>query len=169
MTVASPQLARRTGETRPPACSPTTPPSNFATGQRSSGAERLTALVILIGFIVVIAGARAWKTVDSGVRVTTPSPEILAAGNARPSPFLPGIDPNIAPWWELSMLPQIGEGLAREIVSFRSSRPVRSDPVFRRAADLDQVRGIGPKTVHRVAPLLRFPPPPAESGPGSSG
>lgn len=86
------------------------------------------------------------------------------------------IDPNSAPWWELSLLPQIGDSLAREIERHRAAaisnlaEPINvpsaqrgtadGSPtiVFGSAADLDKVRGIGPKTVQRLAPHLRFPP-----------
>ena len=68
------------------------------------------------------------------------------------------VDPNAAPWWELAAIPRIGEVTARRIVEYRESRVAAGagDAVFRRAEDLDDVRGIGPKTVERVRPFLRF-------------
>ncbi len=57
-------------------------------------------------------------------------------------------------------LPGIGEVLAKRIVEFRKARAGSqggSGPVFRRPEDLEAVRGIGPKTVARLASHLRFP------------
>ena len=70
------------------------------------------------------------------------------------------VDPNVAPWFELTVLPRIGETTARTIVRYRAS--VRDstaiDPsrAFSNAGDLARVRGIGPITVHRIAPYLQF-------------
>ena len=67
------------------------------------------------------------------------------------------VDPNSAPWWELTVLPEIGETTAKEIVRFRDRACANgSAQAFRHAADLDQVRGIGPKTLARLGPHLRF-------------
>lgn len=66
------------------------------------------------------------------------------------------VDPNTAPWWVLAELPGIGETKAREIVRFRGSPAPRAAKRFQSSIDLDQVRGIGPKTVERVSPYLRF-------------
>lgn len=95
-------------------------------------------------------------------------------GNALPAPAATTkVNPNEAPWWELSLLPELGDSLAREIVRFRTAAAANAQeagsdfgiqeadlmapPVFIRAADLEQIRGIGPKTIQRIAPHLRFP------------
>ena len=93
------------------------------------------------------------------IALLSPSP---AAPDEVPPASFRSMDPNFAPWWELTMLPRIGETIARRIVSFRQAAaqadPDRlSSPVFRHPADLIQVPGIGPKTVARVAPYLHFP------------
>jgi len=77
---------------------------------------------------------------------------------APPPPALSTIDPNSAPWWELTVLPGIGEQRARAIVAFREAaqEPGTAKAVFRSAEDLAQVRGIGPRTVERIKPHLRF-------------
>lgn len=70
------------------------------------------------------------------------------------------IDPNTADWPELTRLPGIGEVIAKRIVAYRRERQDGSGrPVFRSAADLARVRGIGPKTVEAIEPHLRFPGP----------
>ena len=71
-------------------------------------------------------------------------------------PARASIDPNRAPWWELTMLPRIGEHLARRVVRFRELGAGVATPVFCRPADLEGVRGIGPKTVQRISPFLEF-------------
>ena len=77
------------------------------------------------------------------------------------------IDPNVAPWWELSHLPGIGEIKAKGIVEYRER--VRAGGVgpdhtttFRTPSDLAKVKGIGARTVARLAPFLDLPQP--ESG-----
>ena len=71
------------------------------------------------------------------------------------------LNPNLAPWWELTVLPEIGPALARQIVDYRETqragtRAFFPEIVFRSADDLEGVRGIGPKTVARLIPHLRF-------------
>ncbi len=71
------------------------------------------------------------------------------------------IDPNSAPWWELTIIPGVGEVTARRIVAFRHENDDDGDGdgnvPFRRPADLQAVHGIGPKTSARLAPYLTFP------------
>lgn len=72
------------------------------------------------------------------------------------------IDPNLASWSELTVLPRIGEVMAHRIVEYRetalATQPPGSGPVFQRVEDLDDVKGIGSKTVSRLRPLLTLPP-----------
>ena len=87
----------------------------------------------------------------------------LAIGNdaVSPAPARVTIDPNTAPWWELTVLPRIGESTARKIVRYRESvRRISPDGdevvAFGCAADLARVRGIGPKTLLRIGRYLDF-------------
>ena len=84
-----------------------------------------------------------------------------------PHPTVQTVNPNVAPWYELTILPRIGETVAREIVRHRESVAQGQDALaqeqaslaqnpFSSAADLDDVRGIGPITLRRIAPYLRF-------------
>ena len=71
------------------------------------------------------------------------------------------VEPNLAPWWELTVLPRIGETTARAIVTYRDNPRNgegvgKTPPAFQTPGDLTRVRGIGPKTVTRIAPYLRF-------------
>lgn len=105
------------------------------------------ASVLVCTACVVLLGVRL-------LRVPLHSPSALNARVAK------GIDPNTAHWFELSQLPGIGESLARRIIEFRTrgeSNPTISSPVFRSAADLDPVSGMGEKTIRRLQPFLRLP------------
>ena len=55
-------------------------------------------------------------------------------------------------------LPGIGEALAKRIVAYRRQQAADTglEPVFRSLEDLDAVRGIGPKTLARMAEYLSF-------------
>jgi len=108
----------------------------------------LTALLLLAPIMV-------WGAVVSLDRLDpgTPVPAILST-----------VDVNHAPWWELAMLTRIGEGKAKAIVAFREAHTNRRDdgaspPVFQSPADLRRIKGIGPKTVTRLAPHIRCGPP----------
>lgn len=131
--------------------------------EASACTRQMTAALLLLWFC---AGLAVW-------RASASFPEPPAA-----STILTTIDPNTAPWWELSLLPEIGDSLAREIVRYReealakaaesagadsAALAVPAAPVFTRAADLDAIRGIGPKTIQRLAPYLRFPQSPSAS------
>jgi competence protein ComEA len=86
-----------------------------------------------------------------------PVAESNAIGSAA-RPIDPRINPNTAPWHELTALPRIGEVTAKRIVAFREEHRSGEDarPVFRCPEDLANVHGIGPKTVERLRPHLRF-------------
>lgn len=55
------------------------------------------------------------------------------------------LDVNRAAWWELALLPGVGEKKARAIVAMRDERGP-----FRRIEDLAAVQGIGPKTIENL-------------------
>lgn len=59
------------------------------------------------------------------------------------------VDLNAAEWPELTLLPGVGETLARRIVESR-----QIDGPFADHTDLQRVRGIGPKTLDSVRPYL---------------
>lgn len=96
--------------------------------------------------------------------VTWPVPDPAAPSQAERAVGLL-IDPNNAPWWEMTVIPGVGEVTAKKIVELREarrrepnrgSRPPDGAKVFRCPADLQQVKGIGPKTVQRMGPYLTF-------------
>ena len=63
-------------------------------------------------------------------------------------PFL--VDLNQADWPELTVLPGVGETLAKRIVASRENQGP-----FREIGDLTRVNGIGPRTLERLRPYLR--------------
>ena len=70
----------------------------------------------------------------------------LSGGPGAPPPAL-RIDVNAAGAAELELLPNIGPARAEAIVASR-----RAAGRFRALADLERVRGIGPRTVRSLAP-----------------
>lgn len=106
---------------------------------------------------------------------TEPIPYPTIDRETEPAPGVP-IDPNVAPWWELTVVPGIGEVTAKKIVEYREGRRHERDPasgtqagkidVFQRPADLQRVKGIGPKTAARIEPYLTFGPLPVTGEPG---
>jgi competence protein ComEA len=83
---------------------------------------------------------------------------------AAPSPWKPSqatlppqpLDVNTASLAELQSLPGIGPVLSERIVQARAQRP------FTKADDLRRVPGIGPKTLEKIRPYLRFGPEPSD-------
>jgi competence protein ComEA len=70
-------------------------------------------------------------------------------GNQRKfQPGDPPIDVNTASIEDLMRLPGIGPVTAQSIVAARATRP------FRSPADLDTVKGIGPKTLEKLRPFI---------------
>jgi competence ComEA-like helix-hairpin-helix protein len=105
-------------------------------------------------------GDGARSELGAGAAESTGSPPWSRSGGPAPAP----LDPNRAGAEALVALPGVGPVLARRIVEERE----RSGP-FRGPDDLLRVRGIGPATLNRLRPYLRFgpgPPSPAGSGRG---
>lgn len=62
----------------------------------------------------------------------------------------PPLNVNTAPVEDLQRLPGVGPVLARNIAAARAERP------FRSLADLDRVKGIGPKTLEKIRPFVTW-------------
>jgi competence protein ComEA len=135
--------------------------------RRVSGEPWLISLLILWVLLLVHAWRAEPQTsvcanvTDSTVDRAT---QTLARAEAT-RPVMSTIDPNTAPWWELTVLPGIGERRARAVVAFRESAAKAGTAIaFHSANDLAQVRGIGPRTVERIRPHLHFPQDAGEDG-----
>ena len=121
-------------------------------------------LALLLTWVLVQRYLRP-LVLEEGVTVVSTQP----AGDGPASKAVPAgaidqrIDPNTASWAELTRLPRIGETTAKRIVAFREAQQQATgsdqaaQPVFTCPEDLEQVQGIGPKTVERIAGHLKFP------------
>jgi competence ComEA-like helix-hairpin-helix protein len=65
------------------------------------------------------------------------------------------LNPNIASASELAELPSLGPAKARAIVEYRQSQ-IGNENAFKNADDLENVKGIGSKTVEKIKPWLEF-------------
>lgn len=74
---------------------------------------------------------------------------LIEIDRAQPQTVEFKVDLNQAEWPELTLLPGIGETLARRIVQSREE-----DGPFLDHNDLQRVHGIGPKTLNAVQPYL---------------
>lgn len=93
----------------------------------------LAGMSIFVGFQQLGIGASTWSN-------TSP-----------PRSYAFTVEVNSADWPELTCLPGIGEILAKRIVMVRQEKGG-----FSRSEDLTAVEGIGPKTVRKITPYLRF-------------
>ena len=68
------------------------------------------------------------------------------------------ININTDPAPSIERLPRVGAKLAGEIVKYRAARceATGEKEVFKNMADLDNIKGIGPKTIERLRPYIRF-------------
>lgn len=104
----------------------------------------------LLAFLGAVLSWATWRSIPW-----------IESGGPMP-PTVTYVDPNVAPWWELTVLPRVGENLARTIVLHRESAVLSANQggqrstAFIHTSDLDAVRGIGPKTIQRIAPHVRI-------------
>jgi hypothetical protein len=114
-----------------------------------SAAQRRGAVVLLsIGcafLLVLLLRDRAY--------VPNPAPD----SGGRSAELVDKIDPNTAPARILSALPLLGPSRANDIVDFRNRSTTQ--PAFKTASDLLQIRGIGPGILRQIEPYLQFDPP----------
>ncbi len=117
-------------------------------------------ILTLLGLAVIGHAARLWFMAPH-----PPGAAFLAPGEVddrvshraraveEHRPLAPGehLDPNTATAAQLARLPRIGMRLAKEIVADRELRGF-----FGSVAELDRVAGIGPATLRRLEPFLRF-------------
>jgi hypothetical protein len=109
---------------------------------------------VLIAFVLVFCGLLLTKVYLNRQYISNPPP----AAAARPGQTADQLDPNFASWQDLSVLPQLGEKRAKEIVAYREQFRAdrRGETAFARAEDLLKVKGIGAAMVDTLRPYLTF-------------
>ncbi len=116
----------------------------------------LVALLILAGrgvrHLLICNPAGGWRE-PGWLEAALPPPPMAAPARRPTGPVRPDspLDPNTCPADSLELLPGIGPALAGRIVAARAA-----GLHFARARDLQEVRGIGPRTVEDLAPYLVF-------------
>lgn len=102
------------------------------------------AIVAALGMLALVSVAGYWMA-QGGMRG-----RLIEIDRAPRQTATFQLDINAAQWPEFSVLPGIGEALARRIVESRDAEGPFAD-----VEDLRRVRGIGPKTLEQVRPYLR--------------
>lgn len=89
---------------------------------------------------------------DHDVHQTIESPKEAEPTESSPEPGIQKlVNVNTASAAELQLLPGIGPVMASRIIEDRTT-----NGPYRSPADLDRVTGIGPKTLAKLTPLVRF-------------
>ena len=118
---------------------------------------------VLIAFVLTLSLALLIRLAVNRHYVSDPPP----AESTRYDQLIDRLDPNVASWQELAVLPQLGEKRAKEIVAYREQFRAdrRGNVAFRKPEDLLVIRGIGVAMLTTLRPYLTFPPsPPATRG-----
>ena len=110
---------------------------------------------VLIAFVLALCLVLLIRLAVSRHYVSDPQP----VRSSRSDQLADRLDPNIATWQELAVLPQLGEKRAKEIVAYREQYRAdrRGDIAFRKPEDLLVVRGIGVAMLTTIRPHLMFP------------
>lgn len=130
---------------------------------RQEGLAILTlAVLFLLGLTVRHFQQQQIPPVAADSLVATPATDSTVSSPASPRPQRPSaehpINVNTAPPEALDGLPGIGPALSERIVTYRSTqRP------FQRVDELERVRGIGPKTLATLRPMVRVAAPDSTS------
>ncbi len=128
----------------------------------------LLSAALLIGTVVSLVSRYApdstpdFRVIKGAVEVPAAEPVDSLKHAARATPSSPAptrpaegaspIDLNHASAEDLQRLPGIGPAIARRIVTYREEHGP-----FRRIESLAAVRGIGPKSIERIRPLVVAP------------
>ena len=120
--------------------------------ERSGGRpllKRMDQAAVAALVMVAIVSIGLYWLVQGGA-----SDRLIEIDRASPRAVQFQLDVNEAGWPELTVLPAIGETLARRIVESREA-----EGPFVDLDELQRVRGIGPKTLEQMRPYLRPLPP----------
>lgn len=107
--------------------------------------KRLDQVVVALASLAALVSIVGYWAVQGGTRG-----RLIDIDRAPRQTVQFQLDVNAAQWPELTVLPGIGESLARRIVESRRERGPFAD-----LEDLQRVRGIGPKTLEQIRPFVR--------------
>src|SRR5205823_14432414 len=110
---------------------------------------------VLIAFVLILSTVLLIRLAVNRAYVSDPPP----LHPPRYDQLVDRLDPNVATWQELAILPQLGEKRAKEIVAYRDQFRAdrRGEIAFKKAEDLLVVRGIGVAMLTTIRPHLMFP------------
>ncbi len=113
---------------------------------REAGQKRIQSFAFVISVGVAVCGSLGFVS------------EFVGAGQTCEIELESRINPNDASIASLVRLPGVDVGRAGAIVAYRESFGGKDgeSPAFRNCNDLQNVRGIGPKTVQNISEWLRF-------------
>jgi competence ComEA-like helix-hairpin-helix protein len=110
------------------------PSDNFSPTKKQLIVIYFLATTLLIGIIIKIGMDRHWWL---------PETEIIS--NIRPEDIKVKLDINNAPWYELVLLPKLGEVKAKAIVAYREK-----NGSFKTLDELSNVKGISTSIIEAI-------------------
>lgn len=111
-----------------------------------SDSSPIGALGVVVA-ILSVAALGAARPRSDGIEIPPPVHRVRAGESHEPA--LP-LDLNQASARELEALPRVGPALAARIVAYREARGA-----FASVDDLDAVKGVGPRMLEQLRPLVR--------------
>ena len=107
----------------------------------------------LAGMVLVFCVVLAVQAVRHRQYISDPPPP------TRLNALADRLDPNIASWQELNVLPQLGQKRAKAIIAYREQFRAngRGQIAFHKAEDLLRIKGIGVAMMETLRPYLMFP------------
>ena len=119
----------------------TSPPRDSRFRPLLRTADQVTVAVLVVSCLVSILLHWYWQA--------SFHQQLIEFDHAEPLQIQFQIQLNSADWPEFTLLPGIGETLARRIVDYRQQHGP-----FKTLDHLEGVKGIGPKTLRRIGPYL---------------